>query len=67
MKKRCSNCNKKKNIMVFECKCTKEFCLNCLPFYVHQCTFDYKQENKQTLSNNNQKLESSRLNDQLLF
>ncbi len=67
MKKKCSNCNKKKNIMLVECKCSKDFCLNCLPFYEHKCTFNYKQEKQQIISENNQKLESSRLNDQLLF
>ena len=52
---RCSKCNKK-IIMNYECKCKQNFCLNCLPFYIHNCTYDYKKEKKDMLQENNPKI-----------
>lgn len=52
---RCSKCNKR-IIMNYECKCKQNFCLNCLPFYTHNCTYDYKKEKKDMLQENNPKI-----------
>lgn len=46
---RCERCRKKKTLE-FECKCTKKFCLECLPSYVHDCTFNYRDNKKDILS-----------------
>ena len=49
---RCSKCNKK-TIMEYECKCLKKFCLNCLPYFIHDCLFDYKKTHKDLLKETN--------------
>lgn len=56
-KKRCFQCKKKK-IIIEECKCKYNFCLNCLPFFVHNCIFDWKKENKDILTKSNPKIEA---------
>lgn len=57
---KCLNCNKKKLFHV-ECKCFKKLCLNCLPYYVHNCTYDYKTEKKSILDNNNPRIEAEKI------
>ena len=52
---RCINC-RKKTTFEHECKCLKKFCLNCLPFYIHNCSYDYKSDNKLKLEENNPKI-----------
>jgi hypothetical protein len=46
---RCELCRKKKTLE-FECKCTKKFCLDCLPSDVHKCTYNYKANKQEILS-----------------
>jgi hypothetical protein len=54
-KKRCANCSKK--TLYFEkCKCNNEYCLNCLGFFNHNCTFDWKKDKKEYLTNKNPKI-----------
>lgn len=55
-KKKCSKCNKKK-IILDKCKCEYMFCLDCLPYFNHNCIFDWKGYNKNHLSKNNPKIE----------
>ena len=57
---RCLNCKKKTNFQT-ECKCLKKFCLNCLPYYAHECTYDYKTEKKTILVDNNPKIEAEKI------
>lgn len=57
---KCKNC-KKKMVLSFDCKCTKSFCINCLPSFIHACTFDYKQEKKKNLSENNVKIDKEKV------
>ena len=45
---KCEHCKKKK-LFQLDCKCEKKFCMECLPFYVHNCSFDYKKKNKEQL------------------
>ena len=52
---RCSKCNKK-IIMEYTCKCNNNFCLSCLPFYEHNCTYDYRSNKQLNLKENNPKL-----------
>ena len=42
--------------MEYECKCSLKFCLNCLPYYIHNCTFDYKKDRQNMLTENNPKI-----------
>lgn len=46
---KCERCKKKK-ILEFICKCTKKFCLECLPSYVHDCAFDYKKTKQEEMN-----------------
>lgn len=47
---KCSCCNKKIGIIVFECKCNLSFCTKCRYPEIHKCTFNYKEYNKKILS-----------------
>ena len=40
---RCTNC-KKKILIVTECSCTKQFCLECRHPEDHNCEFNHKQK-----------------------
>ena len=55
MRMRCDKCNKK-NLCITECKCTKSFCLACLPFFNHNCAFNWQNEKKEDLTKTNPKI-----------
>jgi hypothetical protein len=57
IKRKCYNCRKKK-LIIETCKCKLEFCLDCLPFFIHNCIFDWKKENKNILEKTNPKIEA---------
>ena len=52
---RCVLC-KKKTMPEYECKCLKKFCLNCLPYFIHNCTYDYKKDKKNNITELNPKI-----------
>lgn len=52
---RCSRC-RKKIIIEYDCKCSLKLCLDCLPFFKHNCTYDYKLDKQQHLEENNPKI-----------
>ena len=52
---RCIFC-RRKTMDEYECKCLKKFCLNCLPYYIHNCSYDYKKEKQNILSETNPKI-----------
>ena len=58
--KRCFQCKKKSNFN-FDCKCNKLFCLNCLPFYSHNCSFNFREMNQNNLKNENEKIVKSKV------
>ena len=62
VKKKCSNCCKKK-IFIERCKCSNEFCLECLPYFNHDCTFNWKKEKQQNLVSTNPKIEYIKVSD----
>ena len=48
---KCQTCSKKiKNFTFNQCKCNGFFCNDCLPFFKHNCTYDYKKDRKQQLT-----------------
>lgn len=48
---KCFSCSRKINDLSFnQCKCQEFFCSNCLPFFNHNCTYDYKKDKKEKLS-----------------
>lgn len=59
---KCERCNKRK-VLEFTCKCTKKLCLECLPSYVHECAFDYKENKKEELNKNKVDANFVKVND----
>lgn len=59
---KCQNC-KRKIIIGYEykCKCNMEFCQKCLPSFIHNCTFDYREHKKKILSESNVKIEKAKV------
>lgn len=51
-KSRCKNCYQK-SLMIEKCKCGNNLCLDCLPNFNHQCTFDWKAEKKLQIETQN--------------
>ena len=54
---KCEKCSKKiKNsiINVNQCKCEKHYCTECLPYFNHNCSFDYKKTKKEILKVENE-------------
>lgn len=48
---KCNACSKKiKNFTFNQCKCNLFFCNNCLPFFKHACSYDYKKDKKEKLA-----------------
>ena len=39
--------------MIEKCKCGNNLCLDCLPNFNHQCTFDWKAEKKLQIETQN--------------
>ena len=54
VRKKCEKCLKK-CIVINECKCKKYFCLNCSPYYNHNCIYNWKQDKKENLLETNPK------------
>ena len=54
---RCPQC-KKKTLIEYECKCSEKYCLNCLPYFKHNCSFDYRGQKKDIIKDLNPKIES---------
>lgn len=42
---RCSRCHKKK-LFTDLCKCQNYFCRDCSPYYIHNCSFDWRKRNQ---------------------
>ena len=57
-KQKCYQCNAKLKLIVFTCKCNHIFCHKHLGAHSHNCTYDYKNEKKKQIEENNPKLES---------
>lgn len=60
---RCSKCTKKKSTIIEKCKCDNYFCLNCLPFFNHDCKFDWRKDKKDYLNKTNPKIIAIKVND----
>jgi hypothetical protein len=58
---RCSKCLKKK-LFIEKCKCEKNFCLECLPYFNHNCRYDWLKNNKDRLNKLNPKIEAIKVN-----
>jgi len=57
-KQKCHECGSKLKMIVFTCKCNHIFCQKHLGAHSHKCTYDYKNEKKKQIEENNPKLES---------
>jgi hypothetical protein len=51
---KCKNC-RKKSLIEYKCRCELIFCLGCLPFYNHNCSFDHKGNKREQLEKENPK------------
>jgi len=60
-KNKCSRCLKKK-LFTEQCKCENNFCLDCLPYFNHNCTYDWIKNNQERLNKSNPKIESVKVN-----
>ena len=56
----CSKC-RKRSIIVFNCKCGKDFCSRCKYPEDHNCTFDYKAAQRDKLRINNPKVINNKI------
>ena len=51
---KCFSCSRKvKELSCNQCRCQEFFCSSCLPFFQHNCSYDYKKDKKEKLSNEN--------------
>jgi hypothetical protein len=57
IKNRCSKCLKKK-LFTEKCKCDNNYCLDCLPYFNHNCNYDWMKNNKDKLIKSNPKIEA---------
>ena len=48
MRKKCEKCSKK-SLVINQCKCQKYLCLNCAPYYQHNCKYNWQQDKKENL------------------
>jgi hypothetical protein len=51
-KKKCSHCFKK-TIFYNLCKCEKDYCFDCTPYFNHNCSYDWRKERKEDLIKQN--------------
>ena len=56
----CSKC-RKRTIIIFNCKCEKDFCSRCKYPEDHNCTFDYKAAQRERLRINNPKVINNKI------
>jgi AN1-type zinc finger protein 5/6 len=63
-KNRCAFCNKKVGIVLYTCRCNKEyiFCSKHRLPSKHNCSFDYKNFKKKKIENDNPKIEFDKFN-----
>tara|TARA_B110000285_G_scaffold228867_1_gene292552 strand:+ start:1535 stop:1846 length:312 start_codon:yes stop_codon:yes gene_type:complete len=57
-KQKCYECNAKLKLIIFTCKCNHIFCHKHLGAHSHNCPYDYKNEKKKQIEENNPKIES---------
>lgn len=58
-KKKCFHCSKKLLMINFKCKCGNLYCIAHQLPHSHNCTYNYKDKNKQILKKNLIKVESN--------
>ena len=49
---RCMKCNKK-TLIIYKCKCEKQFCATHMHSDTHDCSYNYKLKHKEFLLNSN--------------
>lgn len=49
---RCNNC-RKKTLFFSTCKCNNNYCLKCLPYFNHNCLYDWNSNKKKDLTKEN--------------
>ena len=46
MRKKCEKCSKK-SLVINQCKCQKYLCLDCSPYYNHNCNYNWQKDKKE--------------------
>ena len=59
---KCSKCTKY-TIICIKCKCEKNFCIKCKLPEIHNCNFDYKNNGKRKISEDNPKIINKKIRD----
>jgi hypothetical protein len=59
---KCTKCKKKK-LFIDKCKCDLKFCIDCLPYFIHNCMFDWKNEKNKILLKENPLIECIKVSD----
>jgi predicted nucleic acid binding AN1-type Zn finger protein len=55
----CEKCKKKLGVTYIDCRCNNKYCLKCFLPEKHNCTFDYREDNKKFLEKNLTKIDKS--------
>ena len=58
---RCSKCLKKK-LFIQKCKCENFYCIECSPYFNHNCTYNWIKNNQDRLNKLNPKIEAIKVN-----
>lgn len=59
---KCIECKKKRKVQM-DCSCGNKYCLDCLPYWIHKCSFDYKGKKKDALSKEIVEVKSAKVSD----
>ena len=59
---KCTLCKKKIGLIIFECKCKNNYCMNHRFRENHNCSYDYTQEEQEEFIKNNPKLIPNKIN-----
>jgi len=57
---KCTNCNKKLGLLPAQCKCKNMYC--SMHIHKHDCTFDYKANQRKKLEENNKQVIAEKIN-----
>ena len=61
---KCHFCNRKLNLInQFECKCNYIFCINHKSSFDHNCTFNYKEYERNIIKKNNPVIVAKKINN----
>jgi hypothetical protein len=60
---KCIKCKAKLGLITYQCLCNHVFCKNCKHAEIHDCTYDYKEDGKRKLEQENPKIVSIKIEE----